>query len=215
MLLLLLLARQESTNVTTRHTAVGSSHTSSSCTFVRILFTVRRRRTYYTLFTAVQVRFCRFQPHSSTFTQHIPEMRLDLDLPPQLVLHPGPQQLVLLQDLEGHDIVRLLLSSEVHRPELALAQRQPDLEVGKAPMLALSGRRLSTANAAADAAAAIPFPRLLKSDALRPLGRRGIAAGRDLRCRSGKHASRGKQAGQTISVPVRPSTREDGNEIVE
>ena len=110
-------------------------------------------------------------------------MRLDLNLPPQLVLHPGPQQLVLLQDLEGHDIVRLLLSREVHRPELALAQRQPDLEVGEAPVLALSGRRLATANAAADAAAAAPFPRLLQPDALRPLGRRGIAAGRDLRCR--------------------------------
>lgn len=99
------------------------------------------------------------------------------------MLHPGPEQLVLLQDLEGHDIVRLLLSREVHRPELALAQRQPDLEVGEAPALALSRRRLTAANAAADAAAAAPIPRLLQSDALRPLGRRGIATGRDLCCR--------------------------------
>lgn len=107
-------------------------------------------------------------------------MGLNLDLPPQLVLHPGPQQLVLLQDLEGHDIVRLLLSREVHRAELALAQRQPDLEVGEAPVLALSSRRLAAANAAADAAAAATVLRLLQPDALRPPGWRGIAVGRDL-----------------------------------
>lgn len=124
------------------------------------------------------------QAHTNKQAQHTPEVRLDLDLPPQLVLHPGPEQLVLLQDLEGHDIVRLLLSREVHRSELALAQRQPDLEVGEAPVLALScRRRLAAANAATDAAAAAPLPRLLQTDTLRPLGRRGIAVGRNLCCR--------------------------------
>ena len=123
-------------------------------------------------------------------------MGLNLDLPPQLVLHPGPQQLVLLQDLEGDNVVRFLLSREIHRPELALAQGQPDLEVGEAPVLALSGRRLAAANAAADAAAPVPFARLLQPHALRPLGRRSIAAGLDVCCRFRQAGEAGRQAGK-------------------
>lgn len=92
-------------------------------------------------------------------------MRLDLDLSPQLVLYPGPEQLVLLQDLEGDDVFGLLLPGQVHRPELAFAEGQPDLEVRQAPVLALLGVSL-----------AAPVPRVLQPNSLWTFRRRAGAA---------------------------------------
>lgn len=70
----------------------------------------------------------------------VPQVRLDLDLSSKLVLDSGPEQLVLLEHLQRYDVVGLLLSRQVHRTKLALAQRQTDLEVRQAPVFSLLGR---------------------------------------------------------------------------
>lgn len=49
-------------------------------------------------------------------------MRLDLDFPPQLVLHPRLGELALEQNLEGADELALLLAGQIHATELAAAQ---------------------------------------------------------------------------------------------
>lgn len=114
-------------------------------------------------------------------------MRLYLDLPAKLVLDPGFEQLLLLEDLDGHDVARPLLSREVHRPEFAPPQWAADLEVAHGPVLPLPRRRPHAARAAAAAAAVgaavpggaatsppSPFPRLLELDTLRSSARRGL-----------------------------------------
>lgn len=119
---------------------------------------------------------------------NVPQVRLYLDLSTKLVLHPGLEQLLLLQDLDGHDVARPLLSREVHRPELALPEGAPDLEVAHGPVLPLPRRRSHASRAGAAVGAAVPvgaaaaspsspspfFPRLLKLDALRAFARRGV-----------------------------------------
>lgn len=56
-------------------------------------------------------------------------MGLDFDLPAQLVLHALLFYLRLEEDLESHDEMAFLLSSQVHISKLAFAQRTPDLKV--------------------------------------------------------------------------------------
>jgi len=63
----------------------------------------------------------------------VAEMRLDLDLSPQLMLHLGLLQLRLEQDLERHDVLGRALPGEVHVPELALAERSTDVEILEFP----------------------------------------------------------------------------------
>lgn len=52
-----------------------------------------------------------------------PQVRLDLDLPSQLVLDARSKKLLLLENLERHDVLRPFLPREVHRAELAPPQR--------------------------------------------------------------------------------------------
>ena len=61
-------------------------------------------------------------------------MRLDLDLPAQLVLDARLAQLVLEEDLERHDEVRLLLASEVDLAKLPVPQRLADVKVTERPL---------------------------------------------------------------------------------
>lgn len=70
-------------------------------------------------------------------------MGLDFNLSSKLVLDACPEKLVLLQNLEGDDVLRLFFSGEIHGTEFTLAQRQSDLEVGEAPVLPLFGLRLA------------------------------------------------------------------------
>jgi len=63
----------------------------------------------------------------------VAEMRLDLDLSPQLMLHLGFLQLRLEQDLERHDVLGRALPGEVHVSELALAERSTDVEILEFP----------------------------------------------------------------------------------
>lgn len=128
----------------------------------------------------------------------LPQVGLDLDLSAKLVLHPGLEELLLLQDLYGHDVARPLLPCQVHRAELSPPQRTAYLEVGDGPVLALPGRCSHAAGATgaaipiAAAAVAAPSisPGLLELDALwtsarrgvgpyalRPLGGRGVVVG--------------------------------------
>lgn len=60
----------------------------------------------------------------------VPQVALDLNLAPQLVLHVTLLQLRLEQHLERHDVLALLLARQVHVAELAAPQRLPDVEVG-------------------------------------------------------------------------------------
>lgn len=60
----------------------------------------------------------------------MPEVRLDLDLAPKLVLHARLQQLALHQNLERDDEAGVGVDArEVHVAELAAAQRSADVEV--------------------------------------------------------------------------------------
>ena len=49
----------------------------------------------------------------------VPQVGLNLDLPPQLVLHAALEQLALRQDLEGHDVLRPALPGQVHLSTVA------------------------------------------------------------------------------------------------
>ena len=63
------------------------------------------------------------------------EVRLDLDLPAELVLHPSLEELGLLQDLEGDNIVGGFLPRKVHSPKLSPSQRLADLKIIQTPLL--------------------------------------------------------------------------------
>ena len=67
--------------------------------------------------------------------QHVavPEVRLDLDLAPQLVLDARRPQLALEEDLERDDKAARALAGEVDGAELALAQGPADVKVGEGP----------------------------------------------------------------------------------
>ena len=65
----------------------------------------------------------------------VPEVRLDLHLPPQLVFDPSLLQLLLEQHLQGQDEHRLPLPGQVHVTKLALPQRTADVKVLQAPAL--------------------------------------------------------------------------------
>lgn len=67
-------------------------------------------------------------------------MRLDLDLPSQLVLDPRPQKLLLLQHLERHDVLGPFLARQVHGAKLPPPEREPDLEVRQGPAFAFLSR---------------------------------------------------------------------------
>ena len=62
-----------------------------------------------------------------------PQVRLDLDLAPQLVFQVALLQLRLEEHLERHHELALLLARQVHVAELAAAQRPADLEVVQRP----------------------------------------------------------------------------------
>ena len=51
----------------------------------------------------------------------LPEMRLDLDLSSELVLHLGLDQLGLEEDFQGNNVFALLLSCQIHISEFPLA----------------------------------------------------------------------------------------------
>lgn len=66
---------------------------------------------------------------------HTPEMRLDLHLSPQLVLHAGFLQLLFKKHLQGQDELCLSLSGQVHASELALPESPANVEVLQTPRL--------------------------------------------------------------------------------
>ena len=61
-------------------------------------------------------------------------MRLDLDLPAQLVLDARLAQLVLEEHLERNDEVRLLLARQVDLAKLPVPQRLADIKVSERPL---------------------------------------------------------------------------------
>ena len=58
-------------------------------------------------------------------------MRLDLDLPSQLVLHVRLLELVLEQHFQRDDVLASLLAREVDVPKLAPTERFADVEVAQ------------------------------------------------------------------------------------
>lgn len=64
---------------------------------------------------------------------NLPKVRLNLNLSPQLMFYLSLLKLGLEEHLEGHYVLGLLLASKVHAPELALAQRPPDVKVFQRP----------------------------------------------------------------------------------
>ena len=68
----------------------------------------------------------------------MPEMTLNLNLAPQLVLHAVIVQLFFEKHLQGHHILALLLAGQVHIAELSLAKRFANVEVCHLPLLLLS-----------------------------------------------------------------------------
>lgn len=63
----------------------------------------------------------------------VPQVRLDLNLPPQLVLHVALAQLRLVQHLERHDVAAGLFARQVDVAKLALAQRPANVKVVEPP----------------------------------------------------------------------------------
>lgn len=60
---------------------------------------------------------------------HLPEVRLDFDLSPELMFHTFLLHLGFKEHLQGHDNLQLLFSSQVHIPKLALSQWPTNIEV--------------------------------------------------------------------------------------
>lgn len=60
-------------------------------------------------------------------------MRLDLNLPAQLMLNVVFHQLRLEHHFEGNYVFTFLLAGQIHIAELAFAQRPTDLEVIERP----------------------------------------------------------------------------------
>lgn len=101
-------------------------------------------------------------------------MGLDFDLPAQLVLHTLLFYLRLEEDLESHDEMAFLLSSQVHISKLAFAQRTPDLKVvdGEgAPDERWGEGRLAPAGGSLEGAACPPPPALQARSPATPLPR--------------------------------------------
>mmetsp|Transcript_19211 Transcript_19211/g.42037 ORF Transcript_19211/g.42037 Transcript_19211/m.42037 type:complete len:275 (-) Transcript_19211:155-979(-) len=67
----------------------------------------------------------------------VPEVRLDLNLATQLMLDVTLLQLGLEKNLESHDVLALLLTSEVNVAELPPSQRLAYVKVHEAPPLGL------------------------------------------------------------------------------
>ena len=65
----------------------------------------------------------------------LPEVRLDLHLPPELVLHPTLLQLLLEEDLQGHDEHGVAFPGQVHIAKFTLPQGTADVKVLQAPSL--------------------------------------------------------------------------------
>ena len=65
----------------------------------------------------------------------VPQVALDLDLAPHLLLHPALSQLGLVQHLQRADEPARPLPRQVHTPELALSQWPPDLEHAQVEVL--------------------------------------------------------------------------------
>lgn len=65
----------------------------------------------------------------------VPQVALDLDLAPHLLLHAPLRQLRLVQHLERADEAARALPRQVHAPELALAERPADLEHAEVELL--------------------------------------------------------------------------------
>ena len=71
----------------------------------------------------------------------VSQVRLDLDLPSQLVLHVRLLELVLEQHFQRDDVLASLLARQVHVAELAAAQRLTDVEVAYLFIVGSGGRR--------------------------------------------------------------------------
>mmetsp|Transcript_13393 Transcript_13393/g.56646 ORF Transcript_13393/g.56646 Transcript_13393/m.56646 type:complete len:214 (+) Transcript_13393:624-1265(+) len=67
----------------------------------------------------------------------MPEVGLDLDLASQLVLHVRLLQLLLEKNLEGDDVLALLLAGQVNVAEFAATQGLAYIEVAQLPSLLL------------------------------------------------------------------------------
>lgn len=63
----------------------------------------------------------------------LPEMRLDLDFSPQLVLNTGLLQLFLEEHLQGQDKLGLPLSSQINIAKFTLSQGSANIKVLQAP----------------------------------------------------------------------------------
>ncbi len=72
----------------------------------------------------------------------MPEVALDLDLAPELMLDLRLLQLRLEEDLQRHDVLGLLLPGQVNVAELALAERPADVKVLELPAVAHAALRV-------------------------------------------------------------------------
>lgn len=63
----------------------------------------------------------------------LPEVRLDLHFPPQLVLNAGFLQLFLEEHLQRQDELTLPLSSQVNVAEFTLSQGPANVKIFQAP----------------------------------------------------------------------------------
>jgi hypothetical protein len=61
----------------------------------------------------------------------VAQVRLDLNLAPELVLHVRLLELVFEQNLERDDVLAPLLARQVHVAELTAAQRFADVEIAQ------------------------------------------------------------------------------------
>lgn len=64
----------------------------------------------------------------------VAKVTLDLDLPPELVLDATFEELLLVEHLEGDDVLATLLSGEVDVAKLATTQRFPNFEIVDSPL---------------------------------------------------------------------------------
>ena len=62
------------------------------------------------------------------------QVAVDLDLTAQLLCHFALEKLMLVENLDGENILALLLSRQVDVAKLATAKRHSDLEVIDAPL---------------------------------------------------------------------------------
>lgn len=67
---------------------------------------------------------------------NMPQMTLNLNLPPELMLHSGFEELSFLEDFEGDDVFGVFFAGKVDGAEFTATERLADFEVGEGPLAA-------------------------------------------------------------------------------